>query len=297
MTIGIGVLSSSKPKPQLPRPDSIILMADTMGSSDFDSTDELRKMWIDDKLGVYATAAGTMEYGGELFSIIQDELAKLDLEDAATGPRHRTHGKFSGMLNHAFLLLKAQHFQWDIAWSKLGLPILGTKSLEEATHVQEEWRLFWVDLHMIVGTFDYTGQAHLYTVGQYDDGTGAPASKIVTLREFPGFATIGSGGPNADFWLKFRGQSLSMTVRQSAYHAYEAKRMAAKSPTVNDSVDIAVIEAGGKAAHLTIERQEVKGCAVSLPELEALYKQFGPQKTDGLGFPKKSASQRSKRAR
>ena len=75
MTIGIGrLLASSRPKPHVPRPDSFILVADTMGSTETDSTDDLHKMWLDDDLAIYAVGAGVLEYGGEFFVIVQNEL-------------------------------------------------------------------------------------------------------------------------------------------------------------------------------------------------------------------------------
>ena len=295
MTIGIGVLCSSRPKPHTPRPDSLILIADTMGSSDYDSTDELHKMWLDSELGVYAVGAGTLEYCGELFSIIQNEFKLLDQETLPDGHHHRTHGRINSALIKAFLHLKSQHFQWDIVWSKLGLPIIGNRSPEELANVQAEWQKFWIAAQMIIGAFDHEGQGYLYAVGQSPEENGQPSPKIVQLREFPGFATIGSGSYNADFWLKFRGQVLGLNVRQSAYHAYESKQMAAKAPTVNDSIEIAVIQPDCEVFHLTMERQEVDGCPVSLPELEALYEKYGPQKTVPMGFPNPSPSGKRKR--
>ena len=66
MTIGIGVLCSTQPKPHSPRPDAIVMIADTMGSTDTDSTDDLHKMWIDDDLKLYIVGAGNLDLCGEL---------------------------------------------------------------------------------------------------------------------------------------------------------------------------------------------------------------------------------------
>lgn len=61
MTIGIGVLCSTKPRPHVPRPDAIVMIADTMGSTETDSTDDLHKMYVGDDVHLYAVCAGRME--------------------------------------------------------------------------------------------------------------------------------------------------------------------------------------------------------------------------------------------
>ena len=58
----------------------------------------------------------------------------------------------------------------------------------------------------------------------------ASFQSTVHLCEFPGYSTIGTGGDNAQFWLNYRRQVLVINVKRSAYHAYEAKRMASKNP-------------------------------------------------------------------
>lgn len=270
VTIGIGVLCSSLPKPHRPRPDALVMVADTMGSFDTDSTDELHKMWINDDLRIYAVGAGTLEYSGELFVIIENEIKALE---------SKTHGRISGALNKAFQILRAQHFQWDVGWSKLSIPIIG--QVADANKVWEEWQNFRIDVQMLLGTFDDTGQAYLYIIGQFEG-----ESKVVFLSEFPGYATIGTGGPNAQFWLNYRHQFLSLSVKQSMYHAYEAKQMAAKAPTVNEAIEIVVALSGGESFHLTEERPEIDGCPFSLRELNSMIKKFGPKPTRLLGHPK-----------
>ena len=269
MTIGIGVLCSTLPKPHKPRPDALIMIANTMGSWDTDSTDDLHKMWINDDLQLYAVGAGTLEYCGELFAIIENEIKALS---------SRAHGGISGALNNAFRMLRAQHFQWDIAWSKLSIPIIG--QVASVDKVLEEWGNFRLDMEMLLGTFDDTGQAYLYTISQFKD-----ESKVVFLYEFPGYSTIGTGGPNAQFWLNYRRQSLGLSVKQSMYHAYEAKQMAAKAPTVNEAIEIAVALPGRKSFHLTEEHGAIDGCPFSLLELNSMIKKFGTRNTNSLGHP------------
>jgi hypothetical protein len=281
MTIGIGVLCSTKPKPHTPRPDSFVLIADTMGSTETDSTDALHKMWLDDDLQLYAVGAGTMEYGGELFVTIGNELRAVV---------KRTHGEISGAMNKAFQMLRSQHFQWDVMWSKLQVP--GVVQLATTEQVREEWEKFQLNIHMLMATFDHQGQAHLYLIGQFEG-----ANKVVYLYEFPGYAAIGTGADNAHFWLNYRGQYLGRALKQSVYHAYEAKRMAAKAPTVNESIEIAIVLPGAKSFHLTDETPEIEGCPVSLPELESMFTKYGPRTTSLLGHPKITSENQNRRNR
>ena len=274
MTIGIGVLASTMPKPHTPRPDSIILVADTMGSTETDSTDDLHKMWLNDELQIYAVGAGTLEYAGEFFVVVENEL-----KAALAAGQPRTHGVISGTLVKAFHILKSQHFGWDIV-PHLTVHIHGSLVPQET--MVREWQQYCVNTQMLFATFDHTGQAYLYLIGQGYDEQGNVVPKTVHLREFPGYSTIGTGGANADFWLNYRRQVLGLNVKRSAYHAFEAKKMAAKAPTVNDAIELAIVLPGQKAFHLSEEQPMITGCPVSLSELEKLFKKHGPQPTESL---------------
>lgn len=81
----------------------------------------------------------------------------------------------------------------------------------------------------------------------------------------------------------YRGQNLSLSIRQSAYHAYEAKIMAARAPTVNQTVEM-IVALPGKTYHLTKEKPRIEGCPVSLTELQEMFARYGPQDTRGLGY-------------
>ena len=105
MTIGIGALCSSTARGQgVQRPDTVILMADTMGSTDTDSTPELHKLYIDKEMNFFAACAGRVEMGAEVVSIIHDKFAKLT---------KRTHGEIWNALNEAMHEHRIDHFRWD----------------------------------------------------------------------------------------------------------------------------------------------------------------------------------------
>ncbi|MFZ0731159.1 MAG: hypothetical protein WAM79_02425 [Candidatus Sulfotelmatobacter sp.] len=147
---------------------------------------------MNDELQIYATGAGILEYAGELISIIETEL-KRALEAAP-----RTHGTICGVLNKSFHILKSQHFQWDIIPS---VSVHSVGSMVPGEQLLSLWQQYTVNMHMLLATFDNTGQAYLYLIGQFLDSNGALNPKGVHLCEFPGYSTIGTGGDNANFWL------------------------------------------------------------------------------------------------
>jgi len=73
MTIGIGMLCSTKPKPHAPRPDAIVMLSDTMGSTETDSTDQLYKMLIDDKHLLFGVCADRLERCADLWPVLVRE--------------------------------------------------------------------------------------------------------------------------------------------------------------------------------------------------------------------------------
>src|ERR1700691_663916 len=84
VTIGIGVLCSSKPRPHEPRPDGIIMVADTMGSTETDSTDALHKMYFDPDARMYASCAGNMELCAEIVSECRVDLMEVKTREHIT---------------------------------------------------------------------------------------------------------------------------------------------------------------------------------------------------------------------
>lgn len=84
-------------------------------------------------------------------------------------------------------------------------------------------------------------------------------------------------------WLNYRRQSSSLAVGQSALHAYEASRMAASAPAVNDVVEVA-IATKNEMFHLRDEVPKIQECPISIPWLKANARRFGPKPTRPLGF-------------
>jgi hypothetical protein len=270
MTIGIGVLCSTQPKPYSPRPDAIVMVADTMGSTDTDSTNDLHKMLLDTSLGVYATCAGHIERCADLWPIIQHEISAISVKN---------HGALWTALSKAVYSHRAQYFYGDVVARKY---MLSPGQLDAAAHDQVLLELanYDVGIEMIVGAFADNGQALLYRVGNPYEAN----KSFVSLFEFPGHCSIGSGAYNATMWLNYRGQVLGMNITQSAYHAYEAKKMASSAPTVNENVEILVATKSG-GYHLTAADPCISGCAISLKDLDDWWCKYKPPTTRALGFP------------
>jgi hypothetical protein len=142
VTIGIGVLASTQPKPHLPRPDAIVMIADTMGSTDTDSTNELYKMWINDDLRLYAVGAGTLEYGGELFSILERHLQEINKSG-----QPMTHARIMTAITESFHILRSQHFQLDVIPQMFLSTPAGHVRLAKEEEVFKAWKKYYTPAH------------------------------------------------------------------------------------------------------------------------------------------------------
>src|SRR5208337_552686 len=109
MTIGIGVLCSTYPNyeqlPGKPRPDALVMAADTMGSTETDSTDAVHKIHENAGLGVYCVSANSLASASELFSTICHVLS---------GVSERTHGAMWNAISEAVNGHRAERFRWDV---------------------------------------------------------------------------------------------------------------------------------------------------------------------------------------
>jgi hypothetical protein len=265
MTIGIGVLCSSKIRPHPTRPDGIILMADTMGSTDTDSTPELHKLCVEDD--IYAVCAGKVEFASEIISVFKQELAQIP---------SRTLGNVWEALNRAVHEHRMAHFKWDCLVPKYSFT---PGAIFESQHqnVVNDWQQYDSGTSLLISVFHHSGIALLFLVGPVQGTDG-----WVHSCQYPGYWAIGSGAQNAVSWLNFRCQQLGLSPKQSIYHAYEARVMANMAPTVNRDVEMLVAFANRHYV-LTAEKPEIEGCPISLPELRSLYEKLGPQNTNELG--------------
>jgi hypothetical protein len=168
-------------------------------------------------------------------------------------------------LNKAVHSHRIQHFQSDV------LPPGAIPQLSD-TILIEAWQRYDVGVHLLVRTFADDGKALLYLVAQMENFD-------QRVHRVFGDATIGEAGYSASFWLSFRQQRSGLSLRQSAYHAYEAARLTARAASVDGSLEI-MVATKEKAFHLTHKIPEAQECLVSLPELESMLEKYKPRDTD-----------------
>jgi hypothetical protein len=267
MTIGIGVLACEGRE----KPDHLILCCDALGSfDDTSSTASLHKLFTEREANLYAVAAHDIGKAAELLRKIVNTVMERGGE---------TYGKIYDSICIATHAYKNARFRYEVLPLYDIAPEQGWK--KEAKKLgfldpllQDVWPKFSIECQLIIGTFAEDGSSHLFWVQQ--NGFVHP----ITL---PGFCVIGSGATNANFWLCYRDQSLDLSLRRSAYHTFEAKLMAERSPHVGkDDIEMLIVPPDREHFLLTPEHPERPNCPVSLTEMKALFTKFGPQKTDHL---------------
>ncbi len=269
------------------KPDTVILAADTLGSfGDTHSTPELHKLFVFPEDRFFAVAADNIDGASELVPMMQRNLRAL--------PR-REHGGIYDALHHAVRNYYNQRATYEVLpkfmltyedWAS------GKLDPTLRANVIEEWQHFYFGTQLIVGTFSDTGQALLYFVRGYalkEKPDGSTSVEFVNSVSIPGFAVIGTGAANAEFWLGYRRHTLGLSPKRAAYHAYEAKLMAESSAHVNEVTDM-VIATKSQCHHLT--KQKPTSADWSLEEFAELYKSYGPQSTQPLGIAPGSSEQR-----
>jgi hypothetical protein len=270
MTIGIGALCSEGKG----KPDHIVLCCDALGSyGDVTSSTSLHKLFSRNDARIWAVASHDIGKAAELMTKIANAVRK-DSEGV--------YGKIYDAIYVAVHEYKSARFRYE-AVTQFGLSpkkdwmeqAKGLGLLDEL--LEEVWPEFSIECQLIIGTFAEDGSSRLFHVR--DNGLVDP----VTL---PGFHAIGVGSGNATFWLTCRGQNMGMGLRRSAYHCYEAKIMAEKSPHVGkDDIEMLIVPRDGEPFLLMPDHPEREGCPVSLTEMKELFEKYGPQNTDDLELP------------
>jgi hypothetical protein len=270
MTIGIGVLASEGKKV----PDRLVLCADTLGSfGDVHSTLSLHKIFVYPKAKVFAVGSHDLTKAGELVA----KIAKA-VEVQAQTQGFRDYGKIFDAVCISVSEYKSARFRYEIVSQYAIAPEKGW--MAEAKRLglldrllKKEWPAHSIDCQVIIGTFAEHESAQLFLVEH---------NGIVSPVTMPGFSAVGTGATNATFWLAYRDQHLGMGLLRSAYHAYEAKLMAERSPHVGkDDIEMIVASADEHFV-LTGDNPERPNCPVSLTNLKEMWKKYGVPRTDDL---------------
>jgi hypothetical protein len=267
MTIGVGVLCSAELGRDASRANTIVLVASDTGTVQADYRwDDLHKVFVypDEKL--FGVCLGHIEMAEDLLPSIEGAFQQLTA---------RNQLSVAAALNKAVLDHRLQHFQFDVLPSYRFLA--EEIPVNHQPEVLEAWQRYDVGIQLIVGTFDDDGRALMYVVARMEGIRG-----LVHRTLFPGVATIGHGAQSANFWLSYRRQSLGKSLRESAYHAYEATRLALRDRGRRGRSEL-ITATTEEAFHLTNEHPAPEGCPVSLSELETMFDRYGPRETSDLG--------------
>ena len=270
MTIGLGVLCSTHNEYDdltRMRPDAMVFVADTMGSTDTDSTAELHKLFYDRRANVYGVGCGNMDIAAEMFGSISDNLANA--------PEPRNHGVIWNTLGRVVNGHRSERFMFDVAAPRYMFTPQHIPQTEMKSFLAE-WQAYYVGADLLIGTFDYRGMALLYFIGNQENTPG-----LVHLVQFPGYCAIGAGLYNASMWLNYRGQNFGMNIQRSALHALESANMAASAPSVNASPEMLL--ATSSDCWEISRRRETDNPPITMEELKRLVKKHAPRSTHAVG--------------
>jgi len=151
-------------------------------------------------------------------------------------------------LNRSITGIMGEKFQWHVLHVKHAVAGI----VDSTENILKSWSEYNIGAHLLVGAFDDEGQSLLYSLGRYLDDL-----RVVTFPQFQGYSATGEGSSNALTWLDYRGQRIDMPIPQSLYHAFEASKMAAMVPSVNDEIELVYATASGHE-YFTRVRQDPK---------------------------------------
>jgi hypothetical protein len=276
MTIGIGVLATSEEARKEKRgPDTVILIADTMGSyEDVDSHSRLHKilMFPDDR--VYAVVAGDVSRAAQLLPCLCSFIREISKGE-------RSFGKIQIAIAEGCFNYKHHLFTlFELPKLRLAPHTFDpNQKLEPELNekIQAKWATFDIGCDLVIAAFDDDRRVYLFEANAQ--------THTIHNRSFPGFAAVGTGGDNALFWFSRREHTLGVQPLRAAYHAYEAKLTAEGSAHVNQHLDMAVATANEhwfctthKSVHGEKEHPEI-----NIANLKRLLKRHWIKKTDDIG--------------
>jgi hypothetical protein len=266
MAIAVGVLCSTEHGSRGAYPDTIVLIANDSRTANDDYGVCHQKVFVYPDEKCFGICIGRIEtMGCELLPAVQKDFQ--DLTD-------RNPRLFLERINEIVFDYRRRYFQSDILSNYRFFS--GDIPQEYHSEILELWQHHDIGAQVILGTFDNDGAAVMYIIGEVEGLRG-----WVHQIAFPGFATIGHGSHSANFWLSYRRQTSRKSVRRSAYHAYEAMRLALAPEDQNDVSEL-ILATSDEILHLNKDAPEDNRCQVSLRELEEMYAQYGPHDTREL---------------
>lgn len=149
-----------------------------------------------------------------------------------------------------------------IGWDGATFKHQGSEKLPDFLDIKSKIASHSLGVDFLVGGFS-KGQGYIFSV--------SPAQQGVSdaRHDIPGFHSIGSGSPGANYMLWYREVTYNMQARRALYYAMEAKLFGELGGGVGEETDVFIATPDGKLKQLnedeTVEKKLVKIWAALKP--------------------------------
>jgi hypothetical protein len=144
-----------------------------------------------------------------------------------------------------------------IHWSVAQFNDKGDKKLPDFMEIKGKIASYGLGLDFLVGGFS-SGNGHLFSVSPGQFGMGV----TVVRHDVPGFYSVGSGAPGANYMMYYRELSSKTPARKALYYAMEGKIFGEQAGNVSEETDVFVATSDGKFIALdekkTVEKKLVR---------------------------------------
>lgn len=251
------------------RQDAIVLCIDSLVTTGTASSETEYKL-VD--LGPYAAMfSGNIPEARELLSCYADYLARHPLQNPSLDERLE-------QLREPLLIQKREMIDATVR-RRTGMSY--QKFLDRDTHFDPGIRAkICADIENLSIDVD------LIIVGGGVERLWIFRERMERIEAEINFACIGDGAEAAEQSLHRREQQESLSLNETLYHVYEAKRMGELAPTVGKKTDLSVFERS-KSSDGPLPWSLYPVTPEILDYLEDCYKKYGPQPIpgDGISIP------------
>lgn len=122
-------------------------------------------------------------------------------------------------------------FLTPIGWDIASFKDKGSEKLPDFLEIKNKIASLSLGLDFLVGGFS-GGRGYLFSVSS------APEGVLDTRHDIPGFHSIGSGSPGANYMLWYREVTYNMQARRALYYAMEAKLFGELGGGVSEGTDV-----------------------------------------------------------
>jgi hypothetical protein len=142
-----------------------------------------------------------------------------------------------------------------LGWDVSSFNDKGSDKLPDFLEIKDKIATHSLGLDFVVGGFS-NGHGFLFSVSPAQQGV------LDTRHDIPGFHSIGSGSPGANYMLWYREVTYNMQARRALYYVMEAKLFGELGGGVSEGTDVFVATPDGRLKQLnedeTVEKKLVK---------------------------------------